>query len=312
MVGIRAFETKLFELSKKGLLRGSIHFCIGQEAAATGVCAALERTDMITSNHRGHGHTIAKGARFDMMFAELLGKATGYCKGKGGSMHIADLDLGHLGANGIVGGGMPIATGAALGFVQLGQPHVAVAFFGDGATNEGTFHESLNLAALWKLPVLFVCENNQVGLSTPLTEASAQTDLVQKAIGYNVPGVKVDGMDVRAVKAATEEAVARARRGEGPTLLVLETYRYEGHYIGDPTVYRTKEEVESWKAKDSIRREAGYLITNGLATEAELKQVQAEVEQEIEAGIQFALNSPDPDPAELYTDVYTEEGGDRA
>jgi pyruvate dehydrogenase E1 component alpha subunit len=306
MVTIRSFEQKLQELSKKGILRGSIHFCIGQEAVAAGVCAALEPTDCITSTHRGHGHAIAKGARVGPMFAELLGKATGYCKGKGGSMHIADLDLGHLGANGIVGGGLPIATGAALGYQQLGLPRVAVAFFGDGAINEGTFHESLNLTALWRLPVVFVCENNQFGMTTPLAEASAQPDLAKRAVAYNIPGVKADGMDVREVRRVAAEAVARARAGEGPTLVVLETYRFEGHYVGDPIVYRTKEETEAWKARDPILRQREYLLKAGLATPAELDRIQADIAREMEEGVLFALNSPDPDPSELFTDVYSE------
>jgi len=306
MVTIRSFEQKLQELSKKGILRGSIHFCIGQEAVAAGVCAALESTDCITSTHRGHGHAIAKGARVGPMFAELLGKATGYCRGKGGSMHIADLDLGHLGANGIVGGGMPIATGAALGFQQLELPRVAVAFFGDGAINEGTFHESLNLAALWRLPVVFVCENNQFGMTTPLAEASAHPDLVKRAVAYNIPGVRADGMDVREVRRCAAEAVERARAGEGPTLVVLETYRFEGHYVGDPIVYRTKEETEAWKARDPILRQREYLLKAGLATQAELDQIQADIAREMEEGVLFALNSPDPDPSELFTDVYSE------
>ncbi|HEY3364670.1 MAG TPA: thiamine pyrophosphate-dependent enzyme [Symbiobacteriaceae bacterium] len=306
MVGIRSFELKLYELSKRGLLRGSIHFCIGQEATAAGVMAALRPTDYIASTHRGHGHAIAKGFQFSGMYAELLGKSTGYSKGKGGSMHIADLELGHLGANGIVGGGMPIAVGAALGFVQLGQPHVAIAFFGDGAANEGTFHESLNLAALWKLPVVYVCENNQFGMTTPLAEAAAEPDLSKRAAGYGIPGVKADGMDVRAVKAAAAKAVERARSGGGPTLLVLDTYRYEGHYIGDPLVYRTKELTEEWKQKDAIRREGAYLIEHGLATQADLEGIQAEVDREIEEAVAFAINSPEPDDAELFTDVYAE------
>ena len=306
MVTIRSFEQKLQELSKKGILRGSIHFCIGQEAVAAGVCAALEATDYITSTHRGHGHAIAKGARVGPMFAELLGKATGYCKGKGGSMHIADLDLGHLGANGIVGGGMPIATGAALGCQHLGLPRVVAAFFGDGAINEGTFHESLNLAALWRLPVVFVCENNQFGMTTPLAEASAQPDLAKRAVAYNIPGVRVDGMDVCEVRRAATEAVERARAGDGPTLMAMETYRFEGHYVGDPVVYRTKQEVEAWKAKDPILRQREYLLETGLATQAELDQIQADIAREMEEGVLFALNSPDPDSSELFTDVYSE------
>ena len=305
MVTIRSFEQKLQELSKRGILRGSIHFCIGQEAVAAGVCAALEPTDVITSTHRGHGHAIAKGARVRFMFAELLGKATGYCKGKGGSMHIADLDLGHLGANGIVGGGMPIATGAALGFQQLGLPRVVAAFFGDGAINEGTFHESLNLAALWRLPVVFVCENNQFGMTTPLAEASSQPDLAKRAVAYKIPGVKADGMDVREARRVASEAVQRARAGDGPTLISMETYRFEGHYVGDPVVYRTKEETEAWRARDPIVRQREYLLQAGLVTQAELDRIAADIAREMEEGVLFALNSPDPDPSELFTDVYS-------
>lgn len=306
MVSIRSFETKLQELSRKGVLRGSVHFCIGQEAVAAGVCAALEPGDYITSTHRGHGHAIAKGARMDLMIAELLGKATGYCKGKGGSMHIADLELGHLGANGIVGGGIPIATGAALGIRQLGLPNVVAAFFGDGATNQGAFHEALNLAALWKLPVVFVCENNQFGMTTPLAEASAQPDLTQRAIAYDMPGARVDGMDAREVHRVTVKAVERARTGKGPTLLVMETYRFEGHYIGDPLVYRTKEEVEEWRARDPILRQRKYLVKAGIATEAELDRIHADIARKLDEGVLFAQASPDPDPSELFTDVYSE------
>jgi TPP-dependent pyruvate/acetoin dehydrogenase alpha subunit len=305
MASIRSFEKKLGELSRKGILRGSIHFCIGQEAVAAGVCAALQPTDYITSHHRGHGHAIAKGARMDLMIAELLGKATGYCKGKGGSMHIADLDLGHLGANGIVGGGIPIATGAALGFQQLGLPHVVATIFGDGAINQGSFHESLNLAALWRLPVVFVCENNQFGMTTPISQASAEPKLVKRAVAYNVPGVEADGMDAREVRRITVEAVERARSGEGPTLVVLETYRFEGHYIGDPVVYRTKEENELWKSRDPISLQRGRLLKEGLATEAELERIDTDIAHELEDADAFAQNSPNPDPPDLYTDVYS-------
>ncbi len=201
---------------------------------------------------------------------------------------------------------MPIATGAALGFQQLGLPRVAVAFFGDGAINEGTFHESLNLTALWRLPVVFVCENNQFGMTTPLAEASAQPDLAKRAVAYNIPGVKADGMDVREVRRVAAEAVGRARAGEGPTLVVLETYRFEGHYVGDPIVYRTKEETEAWKARDPILRQREHLLKAGLATQAELDQIQADIAREMEEGVLFALNSPDPDPSALFTDVYSE------
>jgi TPP-dependent pyruvate/acetoin dehydrogenase alpha subunit len=304
MFSIRSFELKLQQLAKKAILRGSIHFCIGQEAVAAGACAALAAGDLITSTHRGHGHAIAKGARMDLMMAELLGKATGTCKGKGGSMHIADLDLGHLGANGIVGGGLPIATGAALGLKQLGRPQVVVSFFGDGAINEGSFHESLNLAALWKLPVVFVCENNQFGMTTPVAEACAAPRLAQRAAAYGMPGVECDGMDAREVRRATAAAVERARSGEGPTLLVADTYRFEGHYIGDPVVYRTNQETEPWRARDPIARERALLLEEG-AGEAELGRLEAEISRALEEAVRFAEQSPDPDPSELFSDVYS-------
>jgi TPP-dependent pyruvate/acetoin dehydrogenase alpha subunit len=305
MATIRAFEQKLWELSKKGLLRGSIHFCVGQEAVPAGAMAALAPGDLIASTHRGHGHALAKGARPDRMMAELLGKATGYCKGKGGSMHIADLDLGHLGANGIVGGGLPIATGAALGLRQLGRPNVVVAFFGDGAINQGSFHEAANLAALWKLPVIFLCESNQYGMTTPLDQASANPRLVERAGSYAMPGLQVDGMDVRAVRQAVAAAADRARSGGGPTLLVADAYRYEGHYIGDPVVYRSREEVEAWRKKDAIARERALLLEEG-AAEAELARVDASIAAELEEAVAFAQRSPDPEAAELLTDVYAD------
>jgi TPP-dependent pyruvate/acetoin dehydrogenase alpha subunit len=305
MVSIRSFELKLQELSRKGVLRGSIHFYIGEEAVAAGVGAALRPTDYITSTHRGHGHAIAKGARMDRMMAELLGKATGYCKGKGGSMHIADLDFGHLGANGIVGGGLPIAAGAALGVQQLGLPHVVVTFFGDGAMNQGSFHESANLASLWKLPVVYVCENNKFGMTTPLAEASSVSKLVVRAAGYDMPGVEADGMDAREVRRVASAAIERARSGQGPSLLVMDTYRFEGHYIGDPMVYRTKQETETWKARDPILRERARLLEEG-AGKAELDRIDADVARELDDAVLFAGNSPDPVPADLFSDVYSD------
>ena len=307
MLSIRSFELKLQELARKGILRGSIHFCIGQEAVAAGVCAALRPTDFITSTHRGHGHAIAKGARMERMMAELLGKATGYCKGKGGSMHIADLDLGHLGANGIVGGGIPIATGAALGFQQLGLPHVVASFFGDGAVNQGSFHEALNLASLWKLPVVFVCENNRFGMTTPLSEACSARRLVDRAVAYDIPGVEADGMDVHEVLRVASQAVERARRGQGPTLLVMETYRFEGHYIGDPVVYRAREETNVWRARDPIPRQRDHLLRSG-TSQAELDRLQADIARELEEAVAFAESSPDPAPSELFSDVYSDQG----
>src|SRR5437870_6792809 len=246
---IRSFEERSTQLFGENKIWGTIHSYAGEEAIAAGVCANLRDDDWITSTHRGHGHCIAKGADLGRMFAELLGRETGYCRGRGGSMHIADTAKGNLGANGIVGGGIPIATGAALTAKQLGTDQVAVSFFGDGAANQGTFHESLNLAAIWKLPAVYVCENNQYAETNPVKDAFAIQDLSQRAAGYGMPGVRADGQDVREIHRVAGEAIARARTGGGPTFIVAETYRYEGHYYGDPQVYRTKDEIEEWRAK---------------------------------------------------------------
>lgn len=306
MIRIRAFEYRAKELFKANLVRGSIHFYIGEEAVAVGATAALEPDDTITSTHRGHGHCLAKGGEAAPMMAELMGKATGYCHGKGGSMHIADLDHGILGANGIVGGGIPIAVGAALGAQYLGLGRVAAAFFGDGAINQGAFHEAANLAAVWKLPVVFVCENNQYGLSMPVGRAVAIGDLSRRAVAYGFPGVQVDGNDVLAVYQAAAEAVARARAGAGPTLIAAETYRWEGHFSGDPLLYRTQEEAEQWRRRDPIPRLAAHLEREGILDSAGAAAAAAEVEAEMAAAVQFALDSPEPDLDELYTDVYSE------
>ncbi|MBI2369341.1 MAG: thiamine pyrophosphate-dependent dehydrogenase E1 component subunit alpha [Deltaproteobacteria bacterium] len=305
MVKIRQFEEKAKELFQQALIRGGVHFYIGQEAVAVGACAALREDDYITSNHRGHGHCIAKGGRLDLMMAELMGKATGYCKGKGGSMHIADLDRGILGANGLVGGSMPIAAGAALSAKLRGTGQVTVSFFGDGGANIGAFHESLNFAAIWKLPVVYVCENNLYAISTCAAEATAVENIADRAAGYNIPGVIVDGQDILAVYDAVSQAVQRARRGEGPSLLEAKTYRFEGHFTGDPGVgYRTKEEVEAWRQRDPIAKFRDDLTATAGVDEAQLKAIWDEAAQELEAAVAFAKASPEPADEELLTDIY--------
>lgn len=252
MVEIRKFDLKVDELFKKNMIWGTCHLYVGEEATAVGTCAALESGDYITSTHRGHGHCIAKGADIKRMMAELLGKETGYCKGRGGSMHIVDVSTGNLGANGIVGAGIPIATGAALASKRRNDGKVTVCFFGDGAVNVGPFHESLNMASIWKLPVVYVCENNQYAMSTSVQKATAVRDIAVRGQSYDMPGVVVDGNDVIAVFETVSEAVNRARRGEGPTLVESKTYRFFGHSKSDPRVYRSREEEQMWMAKDPI------------------------------------------------------------
>jgi TPP-dependent pyruvate/acetoin dehydrogenase alpha subunit len=307
MLIIRQFEEQAIALFEKGQIRGNVHPCIGQEAVSVGVCANLRRDDYMTSTHRGHGNCLAKGADPKRMMAELLGRATGYCKGKGGSMHIADFDGGNLGANGIVGGGFPIATGAGIGIQNRGTDQVAVCFFGDGAANQGTFHESLNLAALWKLPVLYVCENNQYALSTPLRESVGLPELSERARGYGIPGVRVDGNDVLAVHAAAGEAVRRARAGEGPTLLDCLTYRFFGHFTGDKghgIAYRTKQEMEEWRSRCPIARLRRNILDAAIATDEQLEKIEKQVEALIAAAVQYGLDSPWPSPEEAIEDVF--------
>lgn len=304
MLTIRLFETRVIDLFREGVIRGSTHTYIGMEADAVGACTALHADDYITSTHRGHGHCIAKGGDVRLMMAELLAKATGYCKGKGGSMHIADLDVGILGANGIVGGGLGIATGAALSAKMRNSGQVAVCFFGEGGFNQGAFHENANLASIWKLPVIFFCENNQYAMSMSVQRATAVENLADRAIAYNMPGVNVDGMDVLAVLTAFQQAVERGRAGEGPTLIVSTTYRYEGHNIGDIEPYRTKSEVETWRKRDSIVRFRDYLIEEGIATVAETEAIEQKVRDRIESAVAFARESPEPELSSLEEDVY--------
>ena len=307
MLLIRRFEEKAVELFEKGLIRGNVHPCIGQEAVSVGVCANLRRDDYMTSTHRGHGNCLAKGADPRLMMAELLGRATGYCKGKGGSMHIADFAGGNLGANGIVGGGFPIATGAGIGIQNRGTDQIVVCFFGDGAANQGTFHESLNLAALWKLPVLYVCENNQYALSTPLHESVGLPALSERGGAYGIPGIRVDGNDVLEVHAKVKEAVLRARAGGGPTLLDCLTYRFFGHFTGDKghgISYRSKEEMEEWWERCPIARLRRHLLETGIATEGKVEELEAHAESTIAAAAQFGLDSPWPSPQEALEDVF--------
>jgi pyruvate dehydrogenase E1 component alpha subunit len=293
------------DLFQQGRLPGFLHVSIGQEAVPSGFCAHLRQNDYISSTHRGHGHVIAKGARLDRMMAELYGKRTGYCKGKGGSMHIADLDLGILGANGIVGAGIPIATGTALAFSMRRTDQIVVCFFGDGGANTGAFHEGLNLASVWNLPVVFVCENNRYAESTPQRVHQKIKDISVRALAYDIPGETVDGMDVLEVYRVAGEAIARARAGGGPTLVECKTYRFYGHYVGDPgTAYRRPEEVEEWKQRDPIATLARRLAAEGMATPSEIQSVHEAVQREIDEAIRFAEASPEPELADALEDIY--------
>jgi pyruvate dehydrogenase E1 component alpha subunit len=303
---IRRFEEGAEQAYMRGLIHGTMHLSIGQEASAVGVCVALGNADTITSTHRGHGHCIGKGADVKRMFAEFFGRETGYCRGRGGSMHIADPGMGNLGANGIVGGGIPIAVGAALSAKRLGTGSVAVSFFGDGANNEGAFHEALNMASVWKLPVVFVCENNRYGMSTSTERSTAVKDIAERAVAYAMPGVVVDGNRFAEVAEASFAAVARARRGEGPTLIESKTYRIRGHSRSDRNRYRTKEEIETWQGRDPIPLFEQDLQAHGLIEECQIVAIRAAVEAEIEAGIAFANASPQPAAGEVTRYVYTE------
>jgi acetoin:2,6-dichlorophenolindophenol oxidoreductase subunit alpha len=304
---IRRFEEGAEESYMRGLIHGTMHLSIGQEASAVGICMALTDEDQITSTHRGHGHSIAKGADVKRMFAEFFGKTTGYCRGRGGSMHIADVSKGNLGANGIVGGGIPIAVGAALTAKTLKTGKVAVSFFGDGANNEGAFHEALNMASIWRLPVVFVCENNGYGMSTSVGRSTAVPNIADRAAAYGMPGVIVDGNVLSEVAEAAHEAVERARSGEGPTLIECKTYRYRGHSKSDRNRYRTKEEIEQWMtSRDPIALFEAELLEFGVLDAAGIEAIRTDVEREIADGIAFAKESPAPDIANLTRYVYTE------
>jgi len=305
MMEIRGFEDKVFELLARNILKGASHVYAGQEAVAVGACSAITARDYITSTHRGHGHCLALGADLKLMMAELCGKATGYCKGRGGSMHIADVSNRNLGATGIVGGNLPVATGAGLACQMQKKDSVVLCFFGDGASNEGNFHESLNMAGKWRLPVVYICENNLYGMSVAFSRACAVTDVCGRARGYAMPGNKVDGQKVLEVREAVLDAVARARRGEGPSLIECVTYRYRGHSRSDPRVYRTKEEEAYWQQRDPITLFRDDLMQAKVLTDKAFAALQAQVDAAIAAAEKFAVvESPDPDPSEVYDDVY--------
>lgn len=305
MVRVRMFEEKAAECFAKGMLAGNIHLCIGQEGSTVGASAALEEGDYITSTHRGHGHCIAKGAKTDLALAELFGKETGYCKGKGGSMHIVDVDLGILGANGIVGAGIPIAAGSALASRILGDKHVTLCFFGDSASNQGTFHEAINMAAAWKLPVVFLCENNGYGVSVPIRKVTNTKDIAVRAKAYGIPGEVVDGSDVLAVYEVMQKAVARARKGEGPSLIETKVFRWQGHYCGDPANYRPREYLEQAHAKDPVALFRACLLQEKTATEKELAAIEDRMTKEIEDAAAFADMAAYPPVSEALTDVYS-------
>jgi acetoin:2,6-dichlorophenolindophenol oxidoreductase subunit alpha len=306
MTTIRKFEETVYDVYSRGTMPGLAHLYTGMEAVAVGVCILLEKQDNITSTHRGHGHLLAKGGDPRRMFAELLGKESGYNKGKGGSMHIVDMSLGILGANGIVGGGLGIATGAGLSAKLRGEPRISVAFFGDGALNEGLFYEVSNMAALWNLPVVYIMENNHYGEYTPPNKATAGTGPA-RAEAMGIPAVSVDGNDVVAVYRAAEWAVGRARSGEGPSFVECQTYRWRGHHMGDQGDtygYRTQAEIEDWMKACPIERFRGFLLGEGLAEEGALDAIDAEVQGRIDEAVEYAKEAPYPDPTEVFEDVY--------
>jgi pyruvate dehydrogenase E1 component alpha subunit len=300
----RAFEEKVSYFFARGMIHGTTHLSVGQEASAVGACMALKSDDLITSTHRGHSQVIGKGIDLNKMMAELLGKQTGYCKGKGGSMHIADVDAGNLGANGVVGGGHGIAVGAAITQKLKKTGKIVLCFFGDGAANEGSFHEALNLASVWKLPVIFYCENNLYGMSTPISKHMNIKDIYKRAEAYGIPGYAIDGNNAVEVFNKVEEVAKYVREGNGPVLIESKTYRWLGHSKSDANVYRTKEEIESWKEKDPILALEKYLVGEGLFTEAALKKVKQQAYDDIEAAVQYANESPNPPIESLLEDVY--------
>ena len=307
MQRIRRFEDQVVILHEKGEIPGALHTSHGQEGEIVGACMALRDDDYMVGNHRSHGHPIGKGAKLDALMAELFGKQTGICKGKGGSMHLADFSVGSLGETSIVGSGFPVATGAALGVNMQGSDRVSLCFFGDGASSEGTFHESLNLAAIWKLPVIFLCENNGYAVTTPARETVAVADIASRAAGYGMPGVVVDGQDVIRTYEAVQGAVRRARNGEGPSLIEAKTYRFKEHAagLGRTFNYRTSSELEMWMSqRDPIPLFRRQLVETRGFTTGEVERIDREVETEIEASIAFARQSPLPDPREAFTHVF--------
>jgi pyruvate dehydrogenase E1 component alpha subunit len=306
MKQIRLFEETSFRFFQENKLRGSVHLCIGQEAVSGAVIGLLDDGDYITSTHRGHGHGIAKSRDLKSAFSELMGKETGFCHGRGGSMHICDLAKGNLGANAIVGGGIPIAVGGALAQKMRGQKNITVCFFGDGASNQGTFHESLNLASVWKLPLIFVCENNGFGISVPVSKSTSVKDIADRAKGYAMSGYVVDGNDVMALLDVFGECKARALQGEGPSLIEAKTYRWKGHWTGDPEVYRTREEVAAWMEKCPLKRFRAYLLDQKIAAEAELSAIDEAAQNEVEEAAAFALAADEPRPEQVMDGMYVE------
>ncbi|MFN4227830.1 MAG: thiamine pyrophosphate-dependent dehydrogenase E1 component subunit alpha [Candidatus Ratteibacteria bacterium] len=304
MMEIRQFEDMIMELLAKNIAEGGSHLYAGMEAVAVGAISVINPDDYITSTHRGHGHAIAKDGDLKALMAEILGKKTGVCKGKGGSLHLADLSKGNLGANGIVAGGIGIATGAGLSIKLQKQNKVVLCFFGDGATNNGIFFECLNMASLWKLPVIYICENNKYAMSVSVERSHAVKDLTKKALAFDMPAENVDGQDVLAVREVVSKWVNYAREGNGPSFIVANTYRYYGHSRSDPRVYRTREEEKFWKERDPIVIFSNKMKELGILTEEEINQIEEEVKKEIEEAVDFAIKSPYPEPEELYTDLY--------
>jgi len=304
MLLIRQFETKTLSHCNERLNRGPLHLYVGEEAVAVGACAALEKGDYITSTHRGHGHCIAMGGDVNRMLAEIVGKETGYCKGKGGSMHIADLDLGIIGANGIVGGGIPIAVGAGIAMQQRAKKNVVVCFFGDGASNTGSFHESVNMASIWTVPVIFLCENNLSGISGCVKDTMNICDISVRAQAYGIPGYTIDGNDVLKVYGLLKEVRESVAAGKGPVLIEATTYRWLGHWQADPCRYRDEAEVDEWKKKCPIDKMKKHLLEARIVTEKQLAEMEENAKREIDESERFAVGSPDPDPEEALEDIY--------
>jgi TPP-dependent pyruvate/acetoin dehydrogenase alpha subunit len=304
MFEVRFFEEQVEAFFKQGMIRGSVHLYIGEEAVAVGACSALEKSDYITSTHRGHGHFIAKGGDCNRMMAEILGRETGYCRGKGGSMHVTDIEIGNLGANGIVGAGIPIATGAAMALKLQRQARVVVCFFGDGAANTGAFHEGINLASIHSLPVVFICENNCYAISASTCNTFCIPNISERARSYGIPGISVDGMDVVKVHQAAVDAVNRAREGAGPTFIECKTYRFKGHFVGDAEIYRTREELATWMQKDPIQRFSTWLVENGVLDKNEIHQLRTAASDRVKQAERFALQSSEPAAEEACQSIY--------
>jgi len=304
MLKIRYFEEKVFELLSRDLIVGASHVYAGQEAVAVGACAAIREDDYIASTHRGHGHCLAKGGKLPEMMAELCGRETGYCRGRGGSMHIADVQAGNLGATGIVGSNIPVATGAGVAIKIKKTDQVVLCFFGDGASNTGAFHESLNMAGAWKLPVIYICENNLYGMSCSVERVCSVADIASRGAAYGMPSETVDGMDVFKVKEATASAAEKARKGEGPALIECKTYRYFGHSRSDPRIYRTREEEALWKKRDPIEKLKQRIISEKVMSPDDVESLEKDAQKQVDEAAEFALNSPYPSPDSLYDGVY--------